>query len=64
LIRPVDPDVSHTDTADIGLADQVTTYDSALYGDMNVIPEPSTYALIPTALAGIVGIAGRRKCAA
>jgi len=49
---------------DIGLANQVTTYDFALYGDMTVTPEPSTYALMATGLAGIVGIARRRKSAA
>ena len=57
-------DVSHTDTVDIGFANQVTTYDFALDGDMHVIPEPSTYALLAPGLAGIAGIARRRKIAA
>ncbi len=47
------PYVSHTDTVHIGFADQVAPYDFALDGDFNVIPEPSTYALKATALAGI-----------
>jgi hypothetical protein len=38
---------------DIGFADQVATYDFVLHADMTVIPEPSTYALKATALAGI-----------
>ena len=57
-------DVSHVDTLYIGFADQVATYDFALDGDFNVIPEPSTYAMMAPALAGIVGIGRRRKNAA
>jgi len=41
------------DNVDIDFRDQVTPYDFALDGDFNVIPEPSTYALKATALAGI-----------
>jgi len=52
------------DTVDIGFADRVAAYDFALDGDMHVIPEPSTYALMATALAGIACIARRRKNAA
>ena len=52
------------DNVDIDFRDQVTPYDFELDGDMHVIPEPSTYALMATPLAGIVYIARRRKNAA
>ena len=54
-----DARVGFADNISVGFGDTSTTWN--FEADMNVIPEPSTYALMATGLAGLAGVVRRRR---
>lgn len=53
--------VAGTNTLEIKLSGNGMTDGLLLDGRVNVVPEPSTYALMATGLVGVVGVARRRR---